>query len=552
MNLVLATVRNMAAHFRESNGNIILPFPQCTQLKHDNGLRMSNYHYDTIPYNSARYHNLVFYSMYQSEYISSKDVGIPLLELVDILEQHKQLHSTTNAASNQFPKQRRPKTANATLATSRSRFHGNSKSNTFNLPTGSSQRRQSTKHHYNDKFITAATTRLHHNKTQRALIQKHKLIRKDLKSRPQTATIYKSGNKFKTITKNNLSKDFYYSQVLQRYEPLPSTLQRDHHEDYLEDLKKRETCYHQNMKKITDSKGLYRRAAAKWRMAQRKREKLSLDIRTGRNKKPELLDEFDAEMTVWLDKELGQQYDMTSNQNKDHKQYRNMNSWQNIDTLSKKQVSLTLNPLHSMEIVKCVVNGVTKQIIEQQKTDRKQKILHDDIKNLFDKQLQRNRTKANNLYQTYIPVNSNFVNNSPYSTSHINTEMFSFRQNPNMNSNSSLPARPATAIVVGPRIAQISKPVYRKNRLDRFGFDHPDLHNIVIPKTIAQLSECYEAVDVPDRDLISMTRSKSAITSSRLQRTNANSQKLGDWVQTELFNFEEKLKTQNNIPNHQQ
>ena len=117
--------------------------------------------------------------------------------------------------------------------------------------------------------------------------------------------------------------------------------------------------------------------------------------------------------------------------------------------------------------------------------------------------------------------------------------MFTFRKNP--NANSQLLRRPNTAIVVSSRIEQISKPIYRENRLDRFGFDHPDLHNIVIPKTIAQLSEYYEAVNNQDQnDSISVSKSKN----TRFQKTSANTEKLGNWVQTELFNFEERLKTQ--------
>lgn len=453
--------------------------------------------------------------MYQSEFISSKDVGISLLQLVDILEQQKQEKQIVH-------KDKRPSTANAILnQTRRRRLNSTSNSNTFNLPTTSSHYRQQTKHHYNDKFIKFQTDRLLQTKKQTELIKKHKLIKQRL--RPKTAEIFKYHNNENNNTLNS-TKDFYYSQSLQRYQRVPSKLEDDHLNEFLNELKQKDKDVAIKSKQSVINKRRFRRAESKWRIQKRMREKLELDIKTGRIGSNEILQQFDKEMKEWMDNELNQQFDIPSNQITDYKQHKNVNLWRNVDKLSNKQISLSLNPLHSMKIVKCVVDGVTKQIVQQQKNEKKQQKLHQDIKDLLHKQMRENREKETKLNNSYNAININYINNSKFSTKkQYNKNVQKIHKNPTFSK------RPSTAIVVSSRIEHLSKPVYRKNRLDRFGFDNPDLHNVIIPKSITDLSQCYEALN-----------------NGKAIKNPKKSEKLGKWVESEIFNFEESLRLKSN------
>jgi len=87
--------------------------------------------------------------------------------------------------------------------------------------------------------------------------------------------------------------------------------------------------------------------------------------------------------------------------------------------------------------------------------------------------------------------------------------------------------RPSTAIRVNQRIAQLSVPTVRGNRLDRFGFDHPDLCNVVVPKTIDRLTECYEAIQ--------NEHNKNEKCSNQMLREQ-------EFVESELNNFEQRLR----------
>merc|ERR1712228_997865 len=248
-------------------------------------------------------------------------------------------------------------------------------------------------------------------------------------------------------------------------------------------------------------------------MKQRMREKLKLDIKSGRIRSYQMLNEFDEAMEQWLDKELMKYFKSPSDRIHDHKLYKKLNVWQDIDMLSSKQLSFSVNPIRSAKIVQRAMEGVTKQINLQNLEDQKRERMRDDIKQKFKKQIDANKEKQIYITQTFQPINFG--------------QHKSIKQ---IRPSTAVSKRPSTAIRVNRRIARLSVPNVRGNRLDRFGFDNPDLCNVIVPKTINRLTECYEAVQNENKSDRNCWKRKS------------RNKEVGDWVQSEISNFEQKLK----------
>eukprot|EP01083_Nonionella_stella_P200909 735343_1 len=211
--------------------------------------------------------------MYQSQYISSKDIAIPLLELVN--------------RAQPIQCNKRPWSAHPRL---HHKNKSNIASNSFHIPTLSSHRKQTTKHFYNDKFIQSQTARVQYNKKQNIITQKHKRIQRTL--RPKTATA------------RNISKEYYYSHSLQKYLKLPSKKEQEGLDQMMRYLNQTNTQLKEKHNSQNINKRWYRRAQAKWRMKKRMREKLALDIKGGRIKSHHLLQAFDHQMMNWIGEEL--------------------------------------------------------------------------------------------------------------------------------------------------------------------------------------------------------------------------------------------------------
>eukprot|EP01083_Nonionella_stella_P118672 354342_1 len=158
-------------------------------------------------------------------------------------------------------------------------------------------------------------------------------------------------------------------------------------------------------------------------MKKRMREKLALDIKSGRIKSHHLLQAFDHQMMNWIGEELGKKFNVELNMNtKDHKTFKNLNLWENIDILSDKQISLFLNPLNSVKIMKRVTQAVHEQMIQQNIDDIQRQIIHDEIKQMFCRQINRNKYKMLCIDNTFHESNTNNKSVKVRNPKHMNTE----------------------------------------------------------------------------------------------------------------------------------
>jgi len=453
--------------------------------------------------------------MYQSEYISSKDVGIPVLELVGILEHHTHHIGTHRKPS--FSTTRRPRTAHTV----------HSSSNRFKVPTISASNRQSGKHFWTDKFVKSQTARLQRDKQRDAVFKRHRNIQKTL--RPQTA---RNGND---------QKKMYYSQILERFKKLPATTEYDHCTEFLDAVDRMECNDNESNRTSMLHRRWFRRAEAKWRMKKRMREKLELEVKSGR-KHPELLDAFDHDMELWMSNELESHFVVPQRQLKDFKSHQSRNLWQKIDTLSKKQLSFSVDPLRSAEIVKCVVEGLNKQIHRQNEEHQHQENVHREINHLFSKQMLQNRENQSYIQRTFCPIDAHFVNNSKFSKSKqskkVRSKSVQIQRRNGDQKQRTQRRRTQTQRPLSARVQQLSIPRFRDNRLTQLGFEQSDLQNVVIPRTVDRFSECYEAVT--SRDFERKNRKSSTIKDKQSNAGNV-SKELESTVTQQIFDFEHKL-----------
>ena len=331
----------------------------------------------------------------------------------------------------------------------------------------------------------------------------------------------------------------YYSQILERFKKLPSTTEYDHFTEFLDELDRMEGDDNESNRTSMLHRRWFRRAEAKWRMKKRMREKLELEVKSGR-KHPEALDAFDHNMELWMNNELESHFVIPQRQLKDFKSHQSRNLWQRIDTLSNKQLSLSVDPLRSAEIVKCVVDGLNKQIHRQNEQHQHQQNVHREINHLFSKQMLQNRENLSYIQRTFTPIDAQFVNNSKFSKHYKSKQSNNVRSKSVQLQRRNVDQRRKTQTQrpLSARVQQLSIPRFRDNRLTQLGFEQSDLQNVVIPRTVDRFSECYETVTSRDFErknrkfsTFKATQSVEGIVSNALEST----------VTQQIFDFEHKL-----------